>query len=84
MSRTIPHTIEELSGDDSGGSKPEYLLCSGDGTIGEKQCERLICLIQVDRAHDAAIAAWINGQRFPLNLSCERKTICNMLFGNWL
>ena len=23
-------------------------------------------------------------QRFPLNLSCERKTICNMLFGNWL
>ena len=25
-----------------------------------------------------------NGQRFPLNLSCERKTICNMLFTNWL
>lgn len=23
-------------------------------------------------------------QRFLLNLSCERKTICNMLFGNWL
>ena len=23
-------------------------------------------------------------QQFPLNLSCERKTICNMLFGNWL
>src|SRR5208337_451236 len=23
-------------------------------------------------------------QRFPLNLSCERKTICNMLFGNLL
>ena len=23
-------------------------------------------------------------QRFPLHLSCERKTICNMLFGNWL
>ena len=21
-------------------------------------------------------------QQFPLNLSCERKTICNMLFGN--
>jgi Cyclic nucleotide-binding domain len=23
-------------------------------------------------------------QRIPLNLSCERKTICNILFGNWL
>jgi len=30
---------------------------------------------------------WFTGgciQQFPLNLSCERKTICNMLFGNWL
>ena len=23
-------------------------------------------------------------QQFPLNLSCEKKTICNILFGNWL
>ena len=23
-------------------------------------------------------------QQFPLNLSCEKKTICNTLFGNWL
>ena len=26
-----------------------------------------------------ALSFW---QRFPLNLSCERKTICNMLFDN--
>jgi hypothetical protein len=30
-------------------------------------------------------AGWIDFvQRFPLNLSCERKTICNMLFTNLL
>ena len=27
---------------------------------------------------------FIESQQFPLNLSCEKKTICNILFGNWL
>ncbi len=27
---------------------------------------------------------WTDLQQFPLNLSCEKKTICNILFGNWL
>src|SRR5208337_4484056 len=31
-----------------------------------------------------ALSKFARVQQFPLNLSCERKTICNMLFGNWL
>ena len=27
---------------------------------------------------------YLKSQQFPLNLSCEKKTICNILFGNWL
>ena len=32
--------------------------------------------------HD--VGRHLRSQPIPLNLSCERKTICNILFGNWL
>ena len=36
------------------------------------------------RSPSDEVVIGLNRQRFLLILSCERKTICNMLFGNWL
>ena len=41
------------------------------------------CFLEPE-SHRPGIAELPGAQRFLLNLSCERKTICNMLFGNWL
>src|SRR5208282_6109709 len=54
---------------------------------GEKNTEKPVGLLinfNVRQLTEGIKRFRIGMQRFPLNLSCERKTICNMLFGNWL